>query len=99
MNPHTGEIEYMTEEELTLRRMKERWLEIDPANMTRKQRRAMKVSLNDHTSTLGKIATAERSKYQRHVGAKELARIAKRSPGILSQNSFIEPMVGEHPRA
>lgn len=78
MNPHTGEIKNMTEAEIALR-IKENWLEIDPAMMTRKQRRAMRVSLNDHTSTLGKMATAERSKYSRHVGAKQLEKAERKS--------------------
>ena len=66
---------------MAMRKAKEVWLDVDPASLTRKQRRAMRVSLHDHTSPLGKIATEARSKYSRHIGAKQLARRAAPDDG------------------
>jgi hypothetical protein len=76
MNPQTGEIRQMTAEDL--KKADGEWLQIDPNRMTRKQRRAMRVSLSDHTSDLGKLATATRQQ-RRHAqqAAEYQAGVAK----------------------
>ncbi len=56
MNVYTGELRQMTAEELDkLSKMEDNpWLQINQNDITRKQKRERKVSLNDHRSKLGK---------------------------------------------
>lgn len=57
MDSRTGEIhQFENEEELQKARIKNPFLvEIDPDDMTEKQKKELKVSLNDHRSKLGKL--------------------------------------------
>ncbi len=59
MDTRTGEIRAIEEIPAGLR---ERFVDIDQQDMTGKQQRERKVSLQDHTSKLGKKLTAERRK-------------------------------------
>ena len=63
------------EREAILRRL----VPVEEKLMTEKQRTERRVSLHDHTSALGKQLTAARSKYVPHIGAKQLAKAAKRA--------------------
>lgn len=75
MNTDTGMIRRFTDAELRLAQLAgERIVEIDQSLMTEKQRSNMAVSLNDARSTLGKQLHGARSKYQPHVGAKQLPK-------------------------
>lgn len=79
MNIDTGRIVRLdkntTDEDALMRR----FLPIDENLMTDKQRAQNRVSLSDHTSTLGKQLTAARSIYVPHVGVKQRAKAAKRA--------------------
>lgn len=79
MNTDTGIIRRYTDAELrNAQAAGERLIEIDESRMTEKQRANMAVSLNDTRSALGRELHKARSCYVPHVGAKQLAKAAKR---------------------
>lgn len=83
MNTDTGLIRQYNDDELKqLKALGEPVLEIDKSLMTQKQKDNMAVSLKDTRSPLGKILRAARSKYQPHVGAKQIAKAAKREAKV-----------------
>jgi hypothetical protein len=90
MNTDTGLIRRYTDSELRAAQADgERLIEIDEALMTDKQRANMAVSLNDTRSALGRELHKARSSYAPHVGAKQLAKAAKRGA-----NTVHEPQRG-----
>jgi len=62
MNTDTGDLKRFNE------KMEAPWEPVDMADATEKQKQEMKVSLQDHTSTLGKILTARRYRTLRRKG-------------------------------
>lgn len=78
MNIDTGLIHMLTDGTSEREAMLQRLVPIDFAQATEKQKAEMRVSLKDHSSTLGKELTQWRSKYVPHVGAKQQAKLAAR---------------------
>lgn len=71
MNPDTGKIKFLSFKEAEMKG----YMPVDENKMTQKQRSTMQVSLKDYRSPLGK--KLNRSKYEPHVGKKQLAEISK----------------------
>ena len=59
MNIDTGEIVKVNYEKLIKLQLKGNFVEIDESDMTEKQKREMRVSLNDNRSKLGKLRVQE----------------------------------------
>jgi len=57
MNINTGEIKEFDEKSNLLEKLTKEWIEIQKKDMTKKQKKEMKVSLKDHKSKLGKKLT------------------------------------------
>jgi hypothetical protein len=73
MNIDTGELRYLEEGE----KPKDNEIPVLMEDATDLQKRLMRVSPHDNRSTLGKARIkARRSKYEPHVGAKQLAKQA-----------------------
>ncbi len=79
-NIDTGEIRQMTREEMEeLTKAGHRLVEIKEELMTETQRRDLRVALNDKRTALGQLLHKERSRYEPHVGQKQLAKVADRA--------------------
>ena len=69
MNVDTGEIKYFDTNEALAEALKsEKWVEVDESEMTKKQKKEKKVSLNDHRSILGKKLTKNRKRRLKRKG-------------------------------
>lgn len=69
MNVDTGELKYFENDEALAEALKsEKWVQVDDKEMTKKQKKEMRVSLKDHKSVLGKKLTKNRKRRLKRKG-------------------------------